>query len=147
MKKTYTFLALALVAIVISMFTCTGAKTHAQQPKANAAPIPTPTPEVKLPPVVALTAEESTKVIDATKDATITDLQAQNLKLQIEKAQLQLKELNDSTQKKIEARTAVWQAALEKAGVPKDKIDQYESVDPLPGSNIITFKLKATPKN
>lgn len=120
----------------------------AQEPRANASPTPmvTPPPEVKLPAIVPLTVEDSAKIVDLNKDATISQLQLQNLQLQIEKAQVQLKSLNDDAQKKIDARNAIWQAALKKAGVPDDKLDQYDAVDPIAGSNIITFKLKTPPK-
>lgn len=83
-------------------------------------------PEPKLPAIAIISAEESKLIKDLGKDAENADLRAQLLAERIRTAQAELEKLQQAAKDLAERVKQVMRAAAQKAGVPADKMDQYD---------------------
>lgn len=98
------------------------------QPKASETPVIEKTINDKLaPPAEATLSLETVKALEAkNQTARLAQLEVENLQLKIAQAQRDLKELQEAAQKVVqEAQSALVDAAV-KAGIPRDKLSEYE---------------------
>jgi hypothetical protein len=133
MKKTLLILILLMPGLALA------------QDVARADEKPAPKVEKALPPKVTIPAAQVQTLTAASRDAENATLRVQNLELQIEKATRQLQEMKDAAKKLSDAAKEKSGAAFEAAGIPRDKLEQYEIKENSDGS--LDLLLKVTPSS
>jgi len=99
--------------------------------------------QTELPAEVSVSAEEVKKLEAVNQTARLAQLEFENLQLKIQQAQGQLKELQDRAKQASDDASNAYFAMLQKAGVPKDKIADYEVKQN--ADRGLTFKRKTAP--
>lgn len=113
-------------------------------PKASDSPIAKA--EKPLPAKVTVPADKVKELSAASREAENANLRAQNLELQIEKAQRQLQELRDTAKKVSNAAQQKSRATFEAAGIPADRLSEYEMRENADGSLELNLKSTAKPE-
>lgn len=116
MRRIILFLVFALITISASA-----------QDKPKAADKPIETNVAKEAPAEATIPAEEVKKLQAAADAAkMARLEAENLALQIERAQGQLKQLQEAFEKARDESNAAFNRAAIKAGIPGAEVTNYE---------------------
>ncbi len=107
------------IFLLLAVFVCAVALTVYAQNKSEKK-------QAELPAEVSISVDEVKKLEAINQTARLAQLEFENLQLKIQQAQTQLKALEDRAKQANDDASNAYFAALAKAGVPRDKITEYE---------------------
>lgn len=93
-----------------------------------------------LPAEVVIPAEAMKELQAKAKDAETAGLRAENLKLRIDAAQVELKKLQEEAERTLDESNAAFKRAAIKAGIPGDKVTEYSGETQKDGALKLTRK-------